>query len=83
MPRTVPVVEWVGNPRKECPQEWGHGSLKGRSTVGFPEKSQRRGGRRIQGLARVARGGGRERGGSAEKSILASGRDEFAGLGQG
>jgi hypothetical protein len=34
------VVEWggMGNPRKECPQEWGHGSLKGRSTAGFPER---------------------------------------------
>jgi hypothetical protein len=26
---------------KTCSHEWGHGSLKGRSTVGFPERKHR------------------------------------------
>jgi hypothetical protein len=41
------VAEWgreperlnlgAGGAEEECPQEWGHGSLEGRSTVGFPQ----------------------------------------------
>jgi hypothetical protein len=27
------VVDWAGKPAEACPQEWGHGSLKGYATV--------------------------------------------------
>ena len=31
--RDVPVVEGAGRPGAECPQDWGHGSLKGYATL--------------------------------------------------
>src|SRR5450759_3968983 len=37
-----PWWKGMGNPRKACPQERGHGSLKGRSMVGFPESPMSR-----------------------------------------
>ena len=38
----MPDEELLGTPRQECPQEWGHGSLKGRPTVrGSKSKGER------------------------------------------
>jgi hypothetical protein len=72
MPRAGPLWNGMGNPREECPHEWGHGNLKGPERplhgLGFRREEQVGGRERDSRVVRVA--GGR----SGERRVQCHGR---------